>query len=484
MRYRRASPGGGVPASQLKGGQMSRARLAAMLALTAVAALGAVPAANAGPTSSTTAIVALGDSFSSGEAGRWQGNSLNIFGTRDGTDRAARCTLGIFCSYDAHRVYGSSYDNGCHRADVAPIKSAAISVSEKINLACSGAQTQHIWRASQGGQTFKGEAPQADQLLPIAQQKNVKLVAAEHHRERPRLHQPRDRLHGRVDARLHLQRAGTGGDRGRHCRPRANGLRKAIDEIRAVMSAPATASQYKLVIQGYASPIPVGADIRYRSRAGTVSRWAAARSTTRTPTGRRTRPRRRSWTTCARWPPRRAHGSSTCATRSTARGLPPGSSLVTGSRPEPVTQGVGALDELRLLPGRRAGVAAPERLRRAGDRQVHRADLRAGERQLHLPQHAGRRTSTRCSCSRSHELRTRGASPRVLRCADPPGHGQGGPSEGSTGRCPRAVQAFLSGSLTTKVVPAPAPGSTHMWPPLVSTKPFAMARPGPARGAC
>ena len=134
------------------------------------------PAANAGPTSSTTAIVALGDSFSSGEAGRWNGNSLNIFGTRDGTDRAARCTLGIFCSYDATRVYGSSYGNGCHRADVAPIKSAPISVNEKINLACSGAQTTNIWRASQGGQAFKGEAPQADQLLPIAQQKNVKLV--------------------------------------------------------------------------------------------------------------------------------------------------------------------------------------------------------------------------------------------------------------------------------------------------------------------
>jgi hypothetical protein len=136
----------------------------------------AVPAAHAGPSSSTTAIVALGDSFSSGEAGRWQGNSLNILGTRDGTDRAARCTLGIFCSYDATRVYGSSYSNGCHRADVAPIKSAAISVSEKHNLACSGARTVHIWRGSQGGQTFKGEAPQADRLLPIAQQKNVKLV--------------------------------------------------------------------------------------------------------------------------------------------------------------------------------------------------------------------------------------------------------------------------------------------------------------------
>ena len=105
---------------------MSKARFAVVAAVVVVA-LGIVPSASAGPTSSTTAIVALGDSFTSGEGGRWNGNSLNIFGTRDGTDRAARCTLGIFCSYDAHRVYGSSYDNGCHRSDVAPIKSATIS---------------------------------------------------------------------------------------------------------------------------------------------------------------------------------------------------------------------------------------------------------------------------------------------------------------------------------------------------------------------
>jgi len=74
-------------------------------------------------------------------------------------------------------VYGSSYANGCHRSDVATIKSAGIAVNEKINLACSGARSVHIWRASTGGQSFKGEAPQADQLLTVAQQKNVKLVA-------------------------------------------------------------------------------------------------------------------------------------------------------------------------------------------------------------------------------------------------------------------------------------------------------------------
>jgi hypothetical protein len=82
--------------------------IAVVAALFTVVSQPAQPS-EAGPTSGTTAIVSLGDSFISGEAGRWNGNSLNIFGTRNGTDRAARCTFGIFCSYDATRVYGSSY---------------------------------------------------------------------------------------------------------------------------------------------------------------------------------------------------------------------------------------------------------------------------------------------------------------------------------------------------------------------------------------
>jgi lysophospholipase L1-like esterase len=242
----------------MKGTKVAAFVIAVLAALPALA-----PVASAGPASSTTAIVALGDSFSSGEAGRWNGNSLNIFGTRDGTDRAARCTLGVFCSYDATRVYGSSYANGCHRADVAPIKSAPISVNEKINLACSGATTSNIWRASQGGQAFKGEAPQADQLLPVAQQKNVKLVL---------LNISANDL-GFSDHVIDCTVAWT---LGFTCNAQeqaeivaglpaaANGLRKAVDEVRAVMTAAGySTSQYKFLIQGYASPIPVGANIRY-----------------------------------------------------------------------------------------------------------------------------------------------------------------------------------------------------------------------------
>lgn len=253
-------------AKRILGGRHEMRIGLALAVVAAVMAMLALPArtTEAGPGSSTTAIVSLGDSFISGEAGRWQGNSLNMFGTRNGTDRAARCTLGVFCSYDAARVYGATASNGCHRSDVATIKSAAISVNEKINIACSGAKTNNIWRASQGGQSFKGEAPQADQLLTIAQQKNVKLVV---------LTVLANDV-GFADRVINCATAwilGLGA-----CNPSEqaalnslmpnaqNGLRKAIDEVRAVMAAAGySPTQYRFVIAGYSSPVPRAADVRY-----------------------------------------------------------------------------------------------------------------------------------------------------------------------------------------------------------------------------
>jgi hypothetical protein len=244
-----------------------RLRLPLALVFIAVAALFTIVAwpakTEAGPNSSTTAIVSLGDSFISGEAGRWNGNSLNMFGTRDGTDRAASCWW-IFCSYDAHRVYGSSYDNGCHRSDVATIKSALVSVNQRINIACSGAKSVNIWRASQGGQSFKGEAPQADQLLTIAQQKNVKMVVltimandvsfADHV-----INCTVNWILGlgpcnpAQNAQLQAELPGA-----------MNGLRKSIDEVRAVMAAAGySPSQWKFVVAGYSSPVPAAANVRY-----------------------------------------------------------------------------------------------------------------------------------------------------------------------------------------------------------------------------
>lgn len=237
-----------------------------MIAVAAALLAGAIlPAqsSEAGPGSGPTAIVSLGDSFISGEAGRWNGNALNIFGTRNGTDRASSCTWWGYCTYDAKRVYGNTH-TGCDRSDVATIKSAGITVTEKINIACSGAKTNNIWRASQGGLAFKGEAPQADQLLTIAQQKDVKLVVLTIMANDV----------GFADMVINCAAGWVLGAGTCNQTQQANvvakmpaaqaGLRKAIDEIRAVMAAAGySPSQWKFVIAGYSSPVPASANVRY-----------------------------------------------------------------------------------------------------------------------------------------------------------------------------------------------------------------------------
>jgi lysophospholipase L1-like esterase len=238
--------------------------VATRLAVIAVlgAALAAPASAHAGPGSATTAVISLGDSYMSGEAGRWQGNSVNPSGTRDGTDRAAYNCTAVVCSYDGSRVYGLSAVNGCDRSDVAEIKSATVAVTHKINVACSGATTANIFRASQGGQTEKGESPQADQLAGYAKRFNVKLVV---------LSIGGNDL-GFADivqacATAYLSQTGP-------CRTSQQqafnskfntamfNVGKAIDEIRAVMSA-AGYQNFQFVLQTYPSVFVRASENRY-----------------------------------------------------------------------------------------------------------------------------------------------------------------------------------------------------------------------------
>lgn len=239
----------------------------AALAAALVSSCALAPAAPAYPGSSTTAIVSLGDSYISGEAGRWQGNSLDHY-DRDGTDRA--CTLKWYgCSFDYDRVYlEGTYDNGCHRSDVAPIRSTSISVSVKVNLACSGATTSNVFRSWNGGRWRNGEAPQADRLSTVARDRAVKLVTlsiggndlgfadiiidctsdwSTSSSSNPDYCRPENQA--AVDARMPTAMAN---------------VRKAIDEIRAVMSARGYGSaQYRFMLLSYPSPIPRGSEIRY-----------------------------------------------------------------------------------------------------------------------------------------------------------------------------------------------------------------------------
>jgi lysophospholipase L1-like esterase len=165
--------------------------LLSLALLLGAAGLAALPAAasapsHPGPTTAASApshpgpttAVELGDSYMSGEGGRWLGNSVNVSGSRDGTDRACSPSIQDCTSYDPSKVYiDHSYTDGCHRADVAQIFSSHLPVQDPVNIACSGAVSSDLYLSSGGGTSDHGEAPQSDQLLALARTHDVKFVA-------------------------------------------------------------------------------------------------------------------------------------------------------------------------------------------------------------------------------------------------------------------------------------------------------------------
>lgn len=229
-----------------------------------LALLGAPAAASASPGSGAPAIVSMGDSYSSGQGGRWQGNSNVLTAGNAGTDRACVRT-GLGCRYEVGKVYlGGTRPPGCARSDVAEIRSARIAGNQPINIACSGAVTSVVFRSSHGGRSYKGEPPQADQLARIARGSDVTLivlsiggndigfgelvvacVAAYVARAAPCAVTQQPAL----EARLPRMRAG---------------VAKALAEIRAAMrEAGYRPWDYRLVLQGYPSAVPRAAENRY-----------------------------------------------------------------------------------------------------------------------------------------------------------------------------------------------------------------------------
>ncbi len=124
-----------------------------------------------GPGSGAPWTASVGDSYISGEAGRWAGNTNN---SSSGTD-----ALGSTAYYDNSSGTGETI-GGCHRS-----KSAEVFVGggvNGVNLACSGAKTYTFSE----GSTFKpgldfyssgGKEGQALLLQHFAAAHNVKLVA-------------------------------------------------------------------------------------------------------------------------------------------------------------------------------------------------------------------------------------------------------------------------------------------------------------------
>jgi hypothetical protein len=250
------------------------------------AALVFAPGASGSPGSGTTAIVSLGDSFISGEGGRWLGNGTEAFGTRSGTDRAAFDCGWAGCRYDPHLVYGASEDNGCHRSDVAPIRSAPIRVDEAVNLACSGAQTSNLRPGSDGGESLRGEPPQADLLSRVARRDDVRLIVL--------TAGANDVGFGELVVKCALDWARSDPADPRYCRsgaqaqvaaeapPMQAGLERALRGIRMTMALDGyLRGDYRLLVMGYASPFPEGGRIRYpedgwsRLRQGGCPLWNA-----------------------------------------------------------------------------------------------------------------------------------------------------------------------------------------------------------------
>ncbi|MGW9438616.1 hypothetical protein [Streptomyces sp. NPDC055607] len=233
--------------------RISGGRIAAVVSTAALVTLalpvesGAMP-----PPSAERVVVSIGDGSISGVGGRWQGNTNLIFHNQNGTDRG-------------EGAYGST-NGGCYRSDVSEINSALITEHTSINLACDGATAWNVFRPAKGGKPFKGEATQAEQLAQIASTKNVDMIVMSL---------------GNFEAPGFLRRClnsymGTPSmdcavwEQGRIQQQIVGWMKstdKAVKDVREVMAeAGYRTSDYELVIQSYAAPLPKAADMRYKPR--------------------------------------------------------------------------------------------------------------------------------------------------------------------------------------------------------------------------
>ena len=159
-----------------------RARVVAVAVLAGIVVFGVVgwPARARPSPAKPTAAVSMGDSFISGEGGRWFGNSQDPFGDRDGTDRAAFTCGALGCEHDPERVYGGTDANGCHRSDVAPIVSAVAEGARRgpgLQPRLLGRRDPaHLAREPAAARPSRARLPQADQLAAVARRADVELV--------------------------------------------------------------------------------------------------------------------------------------------------------------------------------------------------------------------------------------------------------------------------------------------------------------------
>jgi hypothetical protein len=244
---------------------MSHRRAGAAI-VAALCLAGLAPAADAdGPASGTPTIATLGDSYISGEAGRWAGNSNGSSSSID--------ALGSTAYYDNASNTAETI-SGCHRS-----KSAEAFIGggvNAVNFACSGAKT-----ASALGSSWKpgldfyddgaGHVGQAKLLQSYAATHNIRQVdisiggndfnfaSIVQSCVQDWLLSPswwKDFCNDDSSVTANFTAANVAAQRAK--------IKNAILNVRqAMLNAGYSDSMYAIVVQDYESPIPLGSGFRY-----------------------------------------------------------------------------------------------------------------------------------------------------------------------------------------------------------------------------
>ncbi|HUB72567.1 MAG TPA: hypothetical protein VL979_00850 [Solirubrobacteraceae bacterium] len=244
------------------------ALLAGALAAAALALwLGALtPAARAeGPGSGTPYTVSLGDSYISGEAGRWAGNTNESPSKID--------ALGSTAYYDNPSDTGELIE-GCHRS-----KSAEVYIGGGVdgeNLACSGAKTssfteEGLFKPGLDFYDSGGHEGQALMLQHFAAAHNVKLVAVSiggNNFDFAGIVQTciEDFLESTIfwDFYCSEESSVTKNFTAGNVSKVKGEIETALENVaQAMTNAGYSSSQYTILVQDYPSPIPNGSEFRY-----------------------------------------------------------------------------------------------------------------------------------------------------------------------------------------------------------------------------
>lgn len=124
-------------------------------------------------------VVSLGDSFMSGEGGRWEGNAYRVRKSSgaypDGLhDRGWQIYRDSFNQPVDGNFDDPDTPQACHRSDTSIVNTVADAMHWRgINLACSGAETTNVTVTD-----YRGEAPQVERLRQLVRDRrnDVKAV--------------------------------------------------------------------------------------------------------------------------------------------------------------------------------------------------------------------------------------------------------------------------------------------------------------------